>query len=108
MVTLDGLTPSRLDRSVALVTALPDTLLKDEDEDEQNTVINQALISAVHAFSARWLPISRFGKGIATDIQKLTATKEYFVENIWKRAHKDVLRVLTRPSYRSILALYLF
>ncbi|OAL22846.1 hypothetical protein AYO22_06754 [Fonsecaea multimorphosa] len=83
-------------------------LLNDEDTDDQNAIINQALISAVHAFSARWLSLSRFGRETATDVRALTLAKEYFLERIWERAHRDVLRVLTRPSYRSILAMYLF
>ena len=53
MVTLDSLTPSRLDGSPTQITAFPDMLLNDEDTDDQNAIINQALISAVHAFSAR-------------------------------------------------------
>ncbi|OQV08533.1 hypothetical protein CLAIMM_12789 isoform 2 [Cladophialophora immunda] len=108
MVTLDSLTPSRPDDSTTHITAFPNMLLDDEDTEDQNAIINQALISAVHAFSARWLPVSRFGRGNASDVRALTLAKEYFLERIWERAHKDVLRVLTRPSYRSILALYLF
>jgi hypothetical protein len=108
MVTLDSLNPSNPYAVSPQITAFPSMLFGADDPHEQNAVINQALISAVHAFSARWLPAGRFARGTDTDVQRATEIKEYFLESIWKRAHSDVLRVLTRPSYRSILALYLF
>lgn len=108
MVTLDSLASSRPSRYKTQINALAGIHAIEEGSTEQNTVINQALISAVHAFSARWLPVSRFGKGDGVEIHQLRARKEHFLLQIWNRAHKDVIEVLTRPSYRSILALYLF
>jgi len=87
---------------------LLDRRLSPEQASEQEHIINQALISAVHPFSARWLPLSCFGEVGPAKVQHLTTMKEHFVECIWKRAHKHVTQIFTRPSYRSILALYLF
>lgn len=87
---------------------LPDMQISPEDASVQDRLINQALISAVHAFSARWLPLSCFGEVDEIKSPHLTMVKEHFVECIWKRAQKDVEKVITLPSYRSILALYLF
>ncbi|KIW95865.1 uncharacterized protein Z519_02929 [Cladophialophora bantiana CBS 173.52] len=108
MVTLDNFPATPLDKQTKQRLGFPDISLDAEDDSEQDALINQALISAVHAFSARWLPTGYFGKGAETNPQESNAMKEYFVESIWSRAHQDVARVLTRPSYRSILALYLF
>lgn len=107
MVTLDHFNPHHLDYSSLHVTAFPDIIF-DEAENDQDIIVNQALLSAVHAFSARWLPVASFGKAYTTNPQALTPTKDYFLENVWKRAHTHALRILTRTSYRSILALYLF
>ncbi|KAK5064329.1 hypothetical protein LTR84_000162 [Exophiala bonariae] len=87
---------------------LPDVEIPAEDAVTQDRLVNQALISAVHAFSARWLPLSCFGEVNQPKSPHLLVAKEHFVECIWKRAQKDVEKVLTIPSYRSILALYLF
>lgn len=108
MVTLDHLTPNYLDYARFHVTAFPDLIFDNEAEDEQNTDVSQALISAVHAFSARWLPVASFENVGSTTIQASTQTKDYFLETLWKRAHTYAIRVLTKASYRSILALYLF
>ncbi|KAK5181773.1 hypothetical protein LTR44_005973 [Exophiala sp. CCFEE 6388] len=108
MVTLDNFPSSPIDRETARMLAPPDLQWDIENDPDQETLVNQALLSAVHAFSARWLPAGHFRKGNTSDLQESIAMKEYFVESIRTRAHQDVVRVLTRPSYRSILALYLF
>jgi hypothetical protein len=108
MVTLDN-SPSRpLNRQRIEKLGFPNMQVEDENKREKNALINQALISAVHAFSARWLPSGHFRNGNETSSQEELTTKEHFIESLWQRAHKNVLAVLTRPSYRSILALYLF
>ncbi|KAB5585770.1 hypothetical protein GE09DRAFT_37712 [Coniochaeta sp. 2T2.1] len=80
------------------------------DRAEEDALINQALMSAVHVFAARWLPICHFREPGETETRGRGAgmRKELFVESLWHRARNDVLPILTRPSYRSILALYLF
>lgn len=108
MVTLDNLPSTPPDRASTERLGFPDVQLDAELQSEQDGLINQALISAVHAFSARWLPIGHFRKDKETNLQESMAMKEYFVHSIWVRALKDVTSVLSRPSYRSILALYLF
>lgn len=108
MVLLDSSSTAFPNQATIKTLGLPDMHLSLEDLAEQDHLINQALISAVHAFSARWLPLSCFGEADQQNSPHLTTIKEHFVECIWKRAQRDVEKVLTRPSYRSILALYLF
>lgn len=108
MVLLDSSSVPFPDKPTVERLGLLDMQLSPEHASEQEYIINQSLISAVHAFSARWLPLSCFGEAEPTKLPHLTAMKEHFVECIWKRAHTVVTQVFTRPSYRSILALYLF
>ncbi|ETN40865.1 uncharacterized protein HMPREF1541_05145 [Cyphellophora europaea CBS 101466] len=74
------------------------------DDDNMDTYVNQALMSAVHAFSSRWLPAGFFNTTGSDD----QAARRRFMQTLWDQAHADVLCVLTLPCYRSILALYLF
>jgi len=108
MVTLDHSPTSYLDGQKIQRLGFPNMQLDNEDKVEKDALLNQALISAVHAFSARWIPIGYFRNGTETNLQEAIARKEYFVESLWQQAYRNVLPVLTRPSYRSILALYLF
>ncbi|RDW57124.1 hypothetical protein BP6252_13870 [Coleophoma cylindrospora] len=101
MVTLDNdqnpPLPSHVARSLGFSTFA-----------SESTVVDQALMSAVYAFSARWLPPEHFRNSTSTTDEELQETKAAFLETIWARAQSDVSRVMTMPSYRSILALYLF
>lgn len=108
MVSLDKFPAPHLDKERARNFGLPDFELDAAEEDQEDAIINQALISAVHAFSARWLPASHFRTNNPLDLQESIAMREHFVKSVWQRAHRDVVAVLARPSYRSILALYLF
>lgn len=108
MILLDNSSSSSIDPSTHRQLGLFDIEISEQDRSEQEHIINQALISAVHAFSARWMPLSCFGQATAANLPKLVTIKEQFIDSIWKRARKDVTQVCTRPSYRSILALYLF
>lgn len=108
VVSLDKYPAPHLDKERAQNFGLPDFELDAAEQDQEDAIINQSLISAVHAFSARWLPASHFRTNNPLDLQESMAMREHFIKSVWQRAHKDVVAVLARPSYRSILALYLF
>lgn len=78
-------------------------------DDSTNTMINRALNSAVYAYSARWLLL-----GNATNAQdperrdKLLASKKELANNLWREARQYMYAAMARPTYRSVLALYLF
>lgn len=68
---------------------------------ESDMQIDHYLDCAIQAFAARWLPlISPIG---TTGVPRLE-----IVRSLWRRAHRDMLKVINRPSYRSMLALLLF
>jgi hypothetical protein len=109
MVTLDISRPSHISSHASSNCGVPIFLQEPESEgDDDSTIINQALMSAVYAFSARWLPLDHFCSPPGDVPADALAVKNKVVESIWRRAYKDVSRVMTMPSYRSILALYLF
>ncbi|KAH8821344.1 hypothetical protein F5884DRAFT_83854 [Xylogone sp. PMI_703] len=68
---------------------------------KDDPIINQALVAAVHAFSLRWLPLIT---------NQTWNTKQLVVlgRHLWENARSKILQVLDRPSYKSVLALYLF
>ena len=72
-----------------------------------SNLVNQALLSAVHAYSARWLPVdemeSHSGRG-----QNTWTMKEGLLRDLWTQAYQKMQPAMTRPSYTSILALHLF
>lgn len=108
MVTLDSLRCStKPDRHVVQLLRLPIETHHSTEDTVGETKVNQALMSAVHAFASRWLPVEYFRQSDASTISPWVA-KRSFMETLWRQAHVDVVQVLTRPSYRSILALYLF
>ncbi|KAF7594162.1 hypothetical protein BBP40_010011 [Aspergillus hancockii] len=53
------------------------------------------------AFSARWLPIVSTKSRPELHYQDI-------IHALWRYARRDMLRVINRPSYRSMLALFLF
>jgi hypothetical protein len=71
---------------------------KDEDP------INQALTSAVHAFSMRWLKQSKPTSEIHDDRQ----AQEKLSSNVWHQARQKIESAMSTPTYRSILALHIF
>lgn len=107
-MTLDNSSRNPLPPETARKLGIREIALDDQGQVGDDALINQALTSALHAFAARWLPIDHFRKPGETSTRDSIMMKECFVESLWKRAHNDVLPILTRPSYRSILALYLF
>ncbi|TVY45495.1 hypothetical protein LSUB1_G000872 [Lachnellula subtilissima] len=64
--------------------------------------IEQSLRGAVQSFAAQWLP-AMIQKTVGGPIQY-----EEMVRERWRIARRDMLKVLNRTSYQSVLALYLF
>jgi len=109
MVTLDSSRrTTKADTAVANILGLPVDVYDSDDESDEDAKINQALMSAVHAFVCRWLPLEYFRQNDRMSFDDTMVRKKGFMETIWQQAHENVLEALTRPSYRSILALYLF
>lgn len=107
MVTLDGVTddPSEM------------CLLRDQGAEgyddakaKDNDLANQALTSAVYAFSIRWLTIHKNAQDEHSNSAKNTSreVRENLSDRIWQQAHQKMYPVMSRPSYRAILALHLF
>ncbi|CAO2648821.1 Nn.00g097700.m01.CDS01 [Neocucurbitaria sp. VM-36] len=67
---------------------------------EDQTV--QSLQSAIRSFTARWLPLVTQG-----DRTEMSQAEE-IIKDSWRTARKDMLKVINRTSYRSVLTLYLF
>ncbi|KAH7178587.1 hypothetical protein DER46DRAFT_622191 [Fusarium sp. MPI-SDFR-AT-0072] len=63
--------------------------------------IEQSLQSTISAFAARWLPVTSPEPNSNEDHCSL-------VQTLWRHARRDMLRVINRPSYRSMLSLFLF
>lgn len=65
------------------------------EQTERCRQFDESLKISIAAFSARWLPLA--SKGGSNVIQTL-----------WRHARREMLRVINRPSYRSMLTLFLF
>ena len=70
-------------------------------EAEQHRLIDQSLHTTVAAFSARWLPL------VLKDVEQDPAGSKS-IQNLWRYARRDMLRIMNRPCYRSMLSLFLF
>ncbi|GAB0144489.1 hypothetical protein EsHS_00004963 [Epichloe bromicola] len=70
----------------------------------KDRLIDQSLRSTISAFSARWLYI------MAKSLQQQQPAPHHksVVLVLWRTARRDMLRVINRPSYRSMLSLFLF
>ncbi|GKU05193.1 unnamed protein product [Fusarium langsethiae] len=60
----------------------------------------QSLQSTICAFAARWLPV--------TSAVESYESHRNLVQSLWRHARRDMLRIINRPSYRSMLSLLLF
>lgn len=71
------------------------------EQSETCRQLDESLKSAMAAFASRWLPLA-----------SKTANREVgegnVIQALWRHARRDMLRVINRPSYRSMLALFLF
>lgn len=82
-----------------------------QDTEQQHRIIDQSLHSTVAAFSARWLPLvsSDAGQDPATGANgSSSSSSSRSIQNLWRYARRDMLRILNRPCYRSMLSLFLF
>ncbi|EKJ74090.1 hypothetical protein FPSE_05744 [Fusarium pseudograminearum CS3096] len=59
-----------------------------------------SLQSTICAFAARWLPV--------TSAVESSENHCNLVQSLWRHARRDMLRIINRPSYRSMLSLLLF
>ncbi|RFU77470.1 hypothetical protein TARUN_4773 [Trichoderma arundinaceum] len=64
--------------------------------------VRLALISSVHAFSLRWLPLVTDNSAI--DYQQLMSLGD----RLWHNARTKVMAVFDKLSYQTVLAMYLF
>ncbi|KPM46459.1 hypothetical protein AK830_g225 [Neonectria ditissima] len=77
-----------------------------QETSKRNSLIELSLRSTIAAFSARWLPIASsptFPLDCHLDIDNCLV-----VQALWRSARRDMLRIINRPSYRSMLSLFLF
>jgi hypothetical protein len=73
---------------------------------EDEKLVNQALVSAVHAFAVRWLYLQDAESTRGSMAAK--QAKDDFSNSIWSQAQQSMYPAMSRPSYRSILALHIF
>lgn len=76
--------------------ASPESFRNDND-----LQIDHYLECAIQGFAARWLPL-------IFPVEATAVPRLEIVRSLWRRAHRDMLKVINRPSYRSMLALLLF
>ncbi|EHK42524.1 hypothetical protein TRIATDRAFT_224301 [Trichoderma atroviride IMI 206040] len=65
---------------------------------KRDDLITQSLRDTIAAFAVRWLPITS-SDGLDTS---------HRIQTMWRQARRDMLRIINRPSYRSMLSLFLF
>ena len=71
-------------------------------------LLTDAFRNAVYAYSARWLPIRSTLQRSHIDPAKAQKQQQEFRDELWHRARQTQFAAMSCPSYRSILALYLF
>lgn len=67
-------------------------------DSERDALIERSLRNTIAAFAVRWLPITS-SDGL---------DKSHRIQTMWRQARRDMLRIINRPSYRSMLSLFLF
>ncbi|KAI1615650.1 hypothetical protein EDD36DRAFT_193956 [Exophiala viscosa] len=68
---------------------------------ERNLQIDQSFDHAIEAFAARWLPLT-------IQSSSSSSSSDEIIRNLWRRTHRDMLKVINRTSYRSMFTLLLF
>lgn len=63
--------------------------------------IDHCLNQAIQTFSARWLPLT-----FESPLHKAAQTE--LIESLWRGLRKDLIKIINRPCYRSMLCLFLF
>lgn len=82
--------------------------LKLFDKDNNDRILNDALRNAIYAYAARWLPLQDTFRRTESDVERASKQAQDFRDQLWQRARRSISATMSRPSYRSILALYLF
>lgn len=76
---------------------------------EDERILNDTLRTAVYAYSFSWLPLrSAFQKTRHVDEDTARRMEQDVRDHLWRRARVSMLPAMSRPSYRSVLALLLF
>ena len=80
------------------------------EKGETHNVIDKALLKAIHAYSIRWIftrnnPVQQSDNAPALGESN---TIRNLANELWKEAYHLIPSVMSRPTYRSILALHLF
>ena len=87
-----------------LCTQLDAWLRKESDGDYKEAGIDwqieQSLAQMIQTFAVRWLPVLCPSLGGDNFVETVRA--------MWRHARRYMLRVINRPSYRSVLMLLLF
>ncbi|KIW72042.1 hypothetical protein, variant [Phialophora macrospora] len=74
---------------------------RDPARDDRDLQLDQFLDHAIQSFAARWLPLTCQNPSPGPSDPDIVC-------RLWRRAHNEMLKVINRPSYRSMLALLLF
>lgn len=69
-----------------------------QQDKKRDDLVEQSLHNTIAAFAVRWLPITS-SDGL---------DNSHRIQTIWRQARRDMLRIINRPSYRSMLSLFLF
>ena len=100
-----GQSPSDVCVSISEICRQLDRWMDEEDEADfgspstkqtVSVLIEESLSMAIEAFAARWLPLID------------SSVNNEVVRNKWRYARRDMLKVINRTSYRSMLTLLLF
>ena len=78
------------------------TLSATSKRQEKNSQISESLRRAMQLYAARWLPI------LTRKSPAAIAEYDSIIRDRWRSTRKDMLKVINRTAYRSVLALYLF
>ncbi|KAJ9612974.1 hypothetical protein H2200_002915 [Cladophialophora chaetospira] len=98
-ITLDNETgPSNNATNLSSHDVSLETIHRDVDNG-----INRALTFSVYAYAVRWLSL-----GNAGSVENQKNLKRELSETLWIQARQQISAAMSKPTYRSILALYLF
>ena len=81
--------------AAAQSSGLKDGQIPDLEREQQ---ISNSLHSTIAAFSARWLPVTS-----TAELDNLEV-----IQKLWRYARRNMLKVINRPTYRSMLTLFLY
>ena len=71
--------------------------------------LNDALRYAIYAYSVRWLPLrSAFESSNAGSAARAQRQQQEVRDQLWRQVRERIFLAISRPSYRSILTLFLF